>query len=191
MRRYRRALWTLSCAIATGATVGLTPLPAAAHAELRSVDPADKSVREVLPAAITLTFSEPVHGKFTRVKVVGPSGARADDGDPAVDGPVVRQDLRAVPGTGRFQIAYRTVSVDGHAISGTREFTITSSATAEATAPGTSPARAPAADQARAGKPQKAGSSASGAWLPIGLGILAAGLLAAIVMGVRRGRDGL
>jgi len=108
---------------ATGVVIMLTAAPASAHAELESITPGQKSVQTASPREVTLTFNEPVNRRFTVIKVTGPGGAAVGSGAPTVDRDVVRQPLAPLSQPGSYQVAYRTVSVDGHIISGSRTFT--------------------------------------------------------------------
>ncbi|MEU4573920.1 copper resistance protein CopC [Nonomuraea sp. ATR24] len=143
-----------------------TAAPAQAHDTLKSSDPAKgatvKSVDEV-----TLEFSNKVRMPFVIVR--GPGDAQHQAGDPESDGPVVKQRLKGELPDGKYTIAYRVVSSDGHPIEGEIPFTVkgaspspeasaesSAEATAEAStaasaAPSAAPSSAaPAADQAAA-----------------------------------------
>ncbi|MFD0664478.1 copper resistance CopC family protein [Thermocatellispora tengchongensis] len=62
------------------------------------------------------------------VQVRGPGGDRADSGDPTVTADKVRQRVDPPQRPGRYTIAYRVVSADGHPITGELAFTLTESA---------------------------------------------------------------
>ncbi|MGI5200272.1 copper resistance CopC family protein [Spirillospora sp. CA-108201] len=160
--------------------------PAHAHAELKSITP-EHSTQTSAPAEAVLTFNQPVNMRFTVVKVTGSDGAGAGSGSPAVDGAVVRQSLMTLTRPGRYQVAYRTVSVDGHVISGSRTFVFRPSATGTATAPPAtgqsgSPATAPAADRS------ERNSSSGLSWAVVIMIGLLGGLLVAAVLVLRRAR---
>jgi methionine-rich copper-binding protein CopC len=110
-------------AVATAvALLGLLVLPAtaaSAHASLVRADPAAGSTLTKAPTAVSLTFDDAV----TRgdIVVTGADGARADIGAAHVLGTIltVPVHLRA---PGRYAVAYRVVSDDGHPVTGTLSF---------------------------------------------------------------------
>ena len=99
--------------------------PAAAHSTLVSVDPADGSSLDAGPPAVTLTFDEPVQAGLAQVRVVGPDGNLWTAGEATVRGSRVTAPLTPLGPVGDYTVAYRVVSADGHPVSGTRGFTLT------------------------------------------------------------------
>lgn len=169
--------------------------PAAAHATLKRISPRHGSVQTSMPTVVELTFDQPVSRRFTVVKVTGSAKAQAASGAPAVDGAVVRQPLRPLSRPGRYQVAYRTVSVDGHVISGSRQFVFKPPAggtppAAPAAPAGTSVSTPAASDPgpAPAASDRRSEEASGPSWALVALGGVAVALTAAIVMAVRRGR---
>ncbi|GAA1809093.1 CopD family protein [Luedemannella flava] len=97
--------------------------PASAHATLVSTTPAANSVVSQPPAAVVLTFSEPVSPIAGKVRVTGPSG-RADGGEPRVEGTNVTIDLGPNTPNGTYLVSYRVISADGHPVTGAFTFSI-------------------------------------------------------------------
>lgn len=97
-----------------------TAAPALAHDALKSSDPAKgatvKSVGEV-----TLEFTARVRMPFV---IVRGDGGEQQLGKPVVDGKVVSQALKGALQDGKYTIAYRVVSSDGHPIEGEIPFTV-------------------------------------------------------------------
>jgi methionine-rich copper-binding protein CopC len=186
---------------AAGGMVLLTAAPASAHARLKSITPVHKSVQAAAPAEVVLTFNEPVNRRYTEIKVTGPGRADVGAGEPRVERAVVRRRLGPLPAPGRYVVAYRTVSVDGHVVAGEREFTYRPAGTPAPAAPG-SPGAAesgPPAGQAAGGGPARgayddaeAGAGERGPagapWGLIALGGAAVALGAGAAVAVRRGR---
>jgi methionine-rich copper-binding protein CopC len=179
----KQPLRALVAGAATGVVIMLTAAPASAHAELESITPGQKSVQTASPREVTLTFNEPVNRRFTVIKVTGPGGAAVGSGAPAVNRDVVRQPLVALSQAGRYRVAYRTVSVDGHIVSGSREFTFRPSAARTPAAP-VEPA--PSAVPVAARTPQNSSSEVLGTQLA--LGGVAVALVAGAVLTIRRSR---
>ena len=116
-------------------------VPASAHAELESTDPAQSSVLLVSPAQVVLHFGEPVEVDFGSLRVLGPSGQRVDDGGahhPGSDSHAVAISLPANLPKGTYVVAWRVISADSHPVHGAYVFSIgtasgASKANAEAT----------------------------------------------------------
>jgi copper transport protein len=92
--------------------------PAAAHATLVSVDPADGARLDTSPAVVRLTFTEPVSADLGGVRVLDARGAQVQEGAARVDGTVVEVDLAPDLPDGTYVISYRVVSADGHPVRG-------------------------------------------------------------------------
>ncbi|MFF9866603.1 copper resistance protein CopC [Streptomyces sp. NPDC013953] len=109
-------------ALFTGAT------PASAHAALTGSDPKDGAVVATAPKGVTLTFSEQIALGDDAIRVLEPSGARADTGElrDLCAGSVVKYGvaLRAGLPDGTYTVAWRAVSADSHPIAGAFTFSI-------------------------------------------------------------------
>lgn len=163
-------------AAVVGAAVVLSVLvaaPAAAHTSLVGVDPVDGSTVPATPAAVVLTFTDPAVALGTQVVVTGPQG-KVSAGPARLVDRTVRQELLADAPAGRYTVAWRVTSQDGHPITG--EFSFTSTGVGGGTA---TPDPAPSAD-ATAG----AGVSAWG-WAVLAAVVLA-GVGGAVVLTRRR-----
>ncbi|MPZ66470.1 MAG: copper resistance protein CopC [Pseudonocardiaceae bacterium] len=128
-------------ALATALLAGLVLLtgaaPAAAHNTLISSDPADGAAVATAPQAVRLTFDLPVQemAATTTVTVTGPDGTRWERGPARVAGSKVTTGLGSLGPAGRYVVAFRVLSEDGHPVSGTVDF--------ELTEPGSSPSPSP------------------------------------------------
>lgn len=121
----RRRARALAIALAATALLMGTPAPAQAHDVLVGTSPADGSSAAVVPARVTLTFSEPVLAVGTIVIVNGPTGP-VQSGKPSLAGKTVTQRLRPGSPAGRYAVVWRATSADGHPVNGTFSFTATS-----------------------------------------------------------------
>lgn len=116
--------------------------PATAHAALVGTDPEPGARLEALPRTLTFEFSEPV-GTSSEVAVTAPDGSLVEVGAVAARDREVFADLPVSTQDGEYLIAYRVVSADGHAVSGSFEVTVAAPATSSAqAAPSASPAAA-------------------------------------------------
>jgi methionine-rich copper-binding protein CopC len=99
-------------------------LPAEGHASLVSSKPADGAQIAKAPATVELTFSEDVDSGF--VGVTAPDASTVKASEPRIDGATMSADVAASDQHGRYTVAYRIVSADGHPVSGEITFTTTS-----------------------------------------------------------------
>ncbi|TDC30544.1 copper resistance CopC family protein [Kribbella albertanoniae] len=99
--------------------------PAAAHAKLESMTPADGSSMPAPPTKVVLTFNEPVGSNGTQIQVKSPAGVNVATGNPQVLDKTVTQPVGAMIEAGRYQVEARVVSADGHPITVSAGFTIT------------------------------------------------------------------
>lgn len=123
--RALHVLLTGFVAVLTGAwtvvSVATAP-PASAHDALVSTSPADGSRVRTMPAEVVLTFEEPPAAVGSSVLVTGPRGG-VQHGTPQAVGVTLHQSLGAGAPAGRYWVAWRITSGDGHVVSGTFVFT--------------------------------------------------------------------
>ena len=114
--------------LAAGAVVLLVSIgwaaPALAHDALVGSEPADGAVLTEAPSQIVLTFSGAQAGVGSEVAVVGPERAVWSDGPVQVSEAVVTQSLRPDMPEGVYTVTFRSVSGDGHPVSGTFAFSV-------------------------------------------------------------------
>jgi len=168
---WRRLVAVLTTAVMLSLLVAA---PASAHTSLVATDPADGSTVSATPAAVVLTFSEPAVALGTQVVVTGPQGQASVGAAQLVDA-TVRQELVAGAPAGRYTVAWRVTSEDGHPISGAVSFTSTA-AGGGTLAPDSAPA---------AGEPGGAGAP-SWAWLVLTALVLGTAVTLAVVFRRRR-----
>lgn len=188
----RTLLASLTAILAALLVIGAA-VPALAHDALKRSDPAkDATVKTI--DEVTLEFTAKVRMPFVIVRAA--DGAEHQLGAPATDGAVVTQRLSGTLPDGKYTIAYRVVSSDGHPVEGEIPFTVkgappTAEPTAEPTAgsaaePATTPATAPTVEQTagQASQPAvtQAVSQESSATFPVWL-LVVVGALAGIGVG--------
>jgi len=119
------ARWTRSLGLVIGTLVALVALagPADAHATLVSTTPVRDEVVASAPAVVVLRFDEPVTAGLGGVRVIGPTGERADQGalSSADGGRVLRRPVAATR-RGTYTVAWRALSADGHTVEGSFTF---------------------------------------------------------------------
>ncbi len=126
MTTLRRALATalLIVAMAIGGTA-----VAWAHAVRVAADPAPDTSLTTGPDQVSATFNEQLQSSFAAMTVVGPDGNLWSQGDPRVQGAVVSVALRPLGPAGTYTVNYRVTSADGHVVSGSWAFTLTTAGT--------------------------------------------------------------
>ncbi|WP_327368660.1 copper resistance CopC/CopD family protein [Streptomyces sp. NBC_01217] len=102
---------------------------ASAHAALTGSDPQDGAVVNTAPKEITLTFSEQVAMGDGSIRVLDPSGKRADTAAAPRDlqsGSTVKYGVSLHTGLpdGTYTVAWQAVSADSHPVSGAFTFSI-------------------------------------------------------------------
>jgi methionine-rich copper-binding protein CopC len=180
----RRVGWGRSAAVAALlAPVLIATAPAAgAHTQLVDTEPANRSV--VAGATeVALQFDGEVLDLGAAMRVTGPGG-EVSAGRPSVDGARITQPLRAALAEGTYQVLWRATAADGHAASGSWQFTVSAS--------GTSPSSAAAPSQPGPA-PEPGTVDGPGAWLldaMIASAVLALLGTCAVVLVARRRREG-
>ena len=114
---------------ATLGLVLLTATPATAHSALLSTDPADGAKLTAAPASTQFVFSQDVLPSFAQVTIAGPDGA-VTRLETTINGATVHAAVPTSPPltAGLWTLAYRITAKDGHPITGTTSFTLTSQA---------------------------------------------------------------
>jgi methionine-rich copper-binding protein CopC len=168
------------------ATFTMAAGPASAHTKLQSSTPKSDARLDEPPTELKLVFNDPVRGKYTQVKMLGPDGNNYESGTPRTEGGTVTQRVRPLGPAGKYRIGYRVVAPDGHPLTGELDFILTKAGpgAAAASAPsgaGSAAASRPAAEN---GAPTDSESEFPTALL-VGGGIGAV-LLAGAVLALRR-----
>ncbi|KMW74335.1 hypothetical protein TI10_00645 [Photorhabdus luminescens subsp. luminescens] len=107
--------------------VGISCQQALAHAHLTEQIPAEDTTVENTPQVITLGFSEGIELNFSKVKVIGPENRPIKTGklklDPATNTKLILP-IEDKLTTGRYDVNWSVVSVDGHKTKGVYSFTV-------------------------------------------------------------------
>ena len=141
----RRAATALASVIGAALLVLGVAAPALAHDGLVGTGPADGATVTGAPAAVELEFTGEPLPLGTLVTVTGPDGVEMSSGDADISGTTVTQALAPEAPPGAYRVEWRSTSSDGHALSGSYDFTVTATGEAAATGAGTAPATADAA----------------------------------------------
>jgi len=140
-----RAAWrrmVIAAVIAIGVVTGIGT--ARAHTSLIASDPPANASLSAGPGRVTATFNEPLQTTFAAMTVVGPDANLWTAGDPEIRGATVGVAVRPLGPSGEYTVNYRVTSADGHAVSGSWSFTVTTPGTG---APGPGVADPPGSGQ--------------------------------------------
>ncbi|MFI7640218.1 copper resistance protein CopC [Nonomuraea sp. NPDC049400] len=139
--------------VAAALFVLVTAAPALAHDALKSSSPA-KGAKVKALEEVRLEFTAGVRLPYVIVR--GPGDAEHQRGKPEVDGKVVTQAVEGPLPDGKYTIAYRVVSSDGHPIEGEIPFKVEGAET-----PSASPSASESAASASSAPPTQAQAPAS------------------------------
>lgn len=152
--------------------------PAQAHDELLGSDPAADSTVDALPAQISFTFSGIIatDAGASEVSVTDAAGTELADGAPTAQDNVLTQPL-AGAASGPLTVLWKTVSSDGHPISGEFAFTVSGTPTPTPTQT-TTPEPTATSDPTptptpSASAPPAASGSSSWPWIVVGVVLIA------------------
>jgi copper transport protein len=104
--------------------------PAAAHAELVNITPANGAQLTRPPTEVQMTFTESVNLVDDGIRLLDHVGAIVATPDPTVDGRTVTWPMPADLPEGPYVVAWRVVSSDGHPVSGALSFGVGTAAVA-------------------------------------------------------------
>lgn len=168
-----RGAFRALCVAAVAVLLGLwAAAPASAHDALVSADPADGAAVAAAPDAVTLTFDAPALGIGTTLRVIGPGGD-VQSGPPRLVDDTVTQDLAPGIPAGRYRIAWRVSSADGHPVSGELSFTASAPNPRAPSTP--SPTAEGATGAPTAAVAGSGGSSSTWIWVVLGVVVVLVG----------------
>lgn len=97
--------------------------PAHAHTSLVGSFPADQATLDREPSQVSLTFDEPI-GQPAFVVVTAPDGSSVNRGEVVVADNRVSAVIEATGMAGRYTVAFRVTSSDGHTLSDELSYTV-------------------------------------------------------------------
>jgi hypothetical protein len=153
----------------------VTALPAAAHNELKSSNPAAGATVDTPPDKIVLTFAEDLIPGKTTITVTGPDGANVAAAEAALSGPTATIPITAAH-AGAYTVAYKVTADDGDVTNSKLTFTLAlTAATTTTTTTTSAPTTAPQAQNT-------ANSDSGTTWWPWLVGALALILIAVLLL---------
>ncbi|MBF6356818.1 copper resistance protein CopC [Nocardia higoensis] len=98
---------------------------ATAHSGAVGSVPEDGARIDAGPERVVVMFNEELQPGFPSLTLVGPDGNLWSKGEPTIEGKSVSVAAGELGPAGEYTIAFRVTSADGHVVSGTRTFTLT------------------------------------------------------------------
>lgn len=169
--------------------------PALAHNQLVSAKPAKNAVLPQAPATVDLAFLQRLDPEHTTITVSDAGRQPVPVSAPAIKAATAKVTFDQPLGNGKYTVAYRVVSVDGHPVQGSYTFTVDDpSASAAASAPVVAAPSAEIAPSAGASAPgvlvaapADSGGGSAGVLIGAGgLGVLLAAVAAYLFVSRRR-----
>lgn len=120
MKRWMTAGITLVAAMA------LSIAPASAHSSEVATDPLDGASLAALPASVSVTMDEKPMDVGHAMVVSAPDGTQVSGPEVSIIGHSLSVPIIAQGPAGDYKVGYRVVSADGHVVTGSFTFTVTS-----------------------------------------------------------------
>lgn len=102
--------------------------PVLAHAQLIKAEPARRAVLDKAPRQIRLWFNEEIEGAYTSLSVLGSNKKSVTDAKPRVVSDDPKSVVLPLPDlkSGKYTVKFRVLSVDGHVVDSTFDYTVKS-----------------------------------------------------------------
>ena len=110
--------------------VGLHSAPALAHAMLVKAEPPRRAVLTVTPTQVRLWFNEEVEKDYAALAVLNADKTPVTDAKPTIAPDDARAIVLPLPelAAGKYTVKFRVLSVDGHVVDSSYDFTVKSKA---------------------------------------------------------------
>jgi copper resistance protein C len=108
----------------------LNSTPVLAHAMLVKAEPARRAVLAQPPAQVRLWFNEEIEKDYASLAVLDGAKAAVTDAKPAIAADDPKAIVLALPelAPGKYTVKFRVLSVDGHVVDTSYDFTVKSKA---------------------------------------------------------------
>ena len=102
--------------------------PVMAHAQLVKAEPARRAALNKAPTQIQLWFNEEIEGAYTTLTVSGSNKKSVTDAKPSVVSDDPKSIILQIPEStsGKYTVKFRVLSVDGHVVDSTYNYTVKS-----------------------------------------------------------------
>lgn len=102
--------------------------PVFAHAQLIKAEPARRAILDKAPTQVRLWFNEEIEGAYTSLSVLKANKKPVTDAKPRVVSDDPKSIVLSLPDLkpGKYSVKFRVLSVDGHIVDSTFDFTVKS-----------------------------------------------------------------
>lgn len=183
----RRTAVRLGAAVLAVVVALLIPAaPAWAHNSLKSSTPARDATLPSAPTEVALEFMQRLDPTFTTIVLTDAARRKLATGEPVVAGAKSTVQVTDTLPNGRYTVAYRVVSADGHPVQGSYPFTVADPASSAAPVADARTTTAAPTAAGPAASPSAAATAAETGGGP-GAGVLVAGAALAVLVVVAAG----
>lgn len=107
--------------------------PVLAHAQLIKAEPARRAILDKAPTQVRLWFNEEIEGAYTSLSVLGANKKPVTDAKPRVVSDDPKSVVLSLPDLepGKYSVKFRVLSVDGHVVDSSFDFTVKSKSKAQ------------------------------------------------------------
>lgn len=125
--------WLMAGGILIFAFACLQSAPAMAHAMLVKAEPARRAQLTQTPSQVRLWFNEEVEKDYASLSVLDPAKSPVTDISPQIAADDPKAIVLALPelAPGKYTVKFRVLSVDGHVVDSSYDFTVKSKAPAK------------------------------------------------------------
>ena len=104
-----------------------------AHAQLLKAEPARRAALDKAPTQVRLWFNEEIEGAYTSLSVLNANKKPVTDIKPRVVSDDPKSVVLSLPdlGPGKYTVKFRVLSVDGHVVNSTFDYTVKSKSKAQ------------------------------------------------------------
>jgi copper resistance protein C len=108
----------------------LPSAPALAHAMLVKAEPPRRAVLTVTPGQVRLWFNEEIEKDYASLALLGPDKTPVTDVKPHIAADDPKAIVLPLPelASGKYTVKFRVLSVDGHVVDSSYDFTVKSKA---------------------------------------------------------------
>ncbi len=121
----RKTLWT-SLSLVAALVLGMPAAPALAHSMLVKAEPARRAVLTKSPSQVRLWFNEKIEGDYASLVVLDDKKHSITDIKPTLASDDPKSIILPLPELvpGKYSIKFRVLSVDGHVVESSFDFTV-------------------------------------------------------------------
>ncbi|CUS31364.1 putative Copper transport protein CopC [Candidatus Nitrospira nitrosa] len=121
-----KTLWASLSLVVAALALGMPATPALAHSMLVKAEPARRAVLTKSPSQVRLWFNEKIEGDYASLVVLDDKKHSITDTKPTLASDDPKSIILPLPELvpGKYSIKFRVLSVDGHVVESSFDFTV-------------------------------------------------------------------